>query len=92
MDVPTRQSYSMAVVPSEDRMAMAGGANIGRAGLRIPSPAITGALWAVSFNASPFLIAASVKLVYNLALYRTFKAIVPPEEVAVTEAEADDTP
>jgi MFS family permease len=80
MDVPTRQSYSMAVVPSEDRMPMAGATNFGRAAMRVPSPAITGALWAASITATPFVIAVVVKLAYNVALWRTFKSIVPPEE------------
>ncbi len=80
MDVPTRQSYSMAVVPPEDRMPMAGAANFGRAAMRVPSPAITGALWAASITATPFVIAVVVKLAYNVALWRTFKSIVPPEE------------
>ena len=80
MDVPTRQSYSMAVVSSEERMAMAGAANAGRSGMRIPSPAITGALWASSINASPFVIAGVVKLAYNIALWRMFRGVVPPEE------------
>jgi hypothetical protein len=80
MDVPTRQSYSMAVVPSEDRMPMAGAANFGRAAMRVPSPAITGALWAASISATPFVIAVAIKLAYNVALWRTFKSIVPPEE------------
>lgn len=80
MDVPTRQSYSMAVVPSEDRMPMAGAANFGRAAMRVPSPAVTGALWATSITATPFVIAVVVKLVYNVALWSAFKSIVPPEE------------
>lgn len=80
MDVPTRQSYSMAVVPSEDRMPMAGATNFGRAAMRVPSPAITGVLWAASITATPFVIAVVVKLAYNVALWRTFKSIVPPEE------------
>ena len=82
MDVPTRQSYMMAVVSSEERMAMAGAANAGRAGLRIPSPAITGGLWATSFNASPFVIAGIFKLAYNVALWRMFRGVVPPEEAS----------
>lgn len=81
MDVPTRQSYAMAVVSSEERMAMAGATNVGRAGMRVPSPAITGALWAASVNAAPFVIATAAKLAYNFALWRAFRGIIPPEEV-----------
>ena len=84
MDVPTRQSYSMAVVDSEERMAMAGAANMGRAGMRVPSPAVTGWIWASAITATPFVIGVGIKLAYNAALWRAFRAVTPPEEEEVS--------
>jgi len=82
MDVPTRQSYVMAVVPPEERSAAAGitgvarttGASIGPlfVGFMLASPALVNL---------PFFIAGSVKIAYDLILYRQFIAIRPPEEV-----------
>jgi MFS family permease len=46
MDVPTRQSYMMALVPPEERTVMAGSANLGRGFGRMPSSTVTGFLWA----------------------------------------------
>ena len=61
-------------------MAIAGATNVGRAGLRVPSPAITGAMWAASINVSPFVAASLIKLTYNAALLWAFRGVTPPEE------------
>jgi len=73
MDVPTRQSYLMAVVSPEERSAAGGITGVARtigAGL---APVFAGLLFAQPglINA-PFFIAGALKIVYDLALYRSF--------------------
>ncbi|MDA0769881.1 MAG: hypothetical protein BZY79_04770 [SAR202 cluster bacterium Casp-Chloro-G4] len=80
MDVPTRQSYTMAIVPQESRTAMATLNNLGRNAAQVISPTIGGFVAQVAFLGAPFLAGAGVKLVYNYMLYRMFKEIKAPEE------------
>ena len=80
MDVPTRQSYVMAIVPSDERVAMAGANNLGRTIFRTPSTTFTGLLWSNGVTAAPFLIAAGIKLAYDFGIYAAFRGVKPPEE------------
>ncbi len=81
MDVPTRQSYTMAVVSPDERSAAAGITGIARTTGASVAPVVTGPLLANSALLSfPFVIAGGLKIVYDLLLYRSFKAIKPPEE------------
>ena len=80
MDVPTRQSYVMAIAPPDERVVMAGANNLGRTIFRMPSTTFTGLLWSNSVTASPFIIAATTKLVYDVAVYAAFRGVKPPEE------------
>jgi MFS family permease len=90
MDVPTRQSYTMAVVDSDERSAAAGVTGIARSVGAAVSPSIAAPLVAgVGLGGLPFVIAGSLKIVYDLLLYRGFRAIRPPEE-AVEEAEVGE--
>ena len=82
MDVPTRQSYSMGIVPPEDRNVMAGTANLGRSIGRVPSSTVTGTLWSGTLTPFPWLIAALLKLSYNLAVYYSYRNLKPPEEIS----------
>lgn len=79
MDVPTRQSYTMAVVDPDERSAASGITTIARSLGAALSPALSGALLGLSLQA-PFLLAGGLKIVYDLALYRSFKALKPDEE------------
>ena len=81
MDVPTRQSYTMAVVNPDERSAAMGVTSIARSVGAMLSPAITGQLLAVtSLMGAPFVIAGSLKIVYDVLIWRGFRAIKPPEE------------
>jgi len=80
MDVPTRQSYVIAVVDPNERSAAAGVTSIARSIGAMFSPFLTGALLSASLLSWPFFIAGGLKIVYDLALYRSFRAIKPPEE------------
>jgi MFS family permease len=81
MDVPTRQSYTMAVVEPDERSAAAGITGIARTTGASFSPVVTGPLLA---NAAlinlPFFLSGGLKIIYDLLLYRNFKTIKPPEE------------
>ena len=80
MDVPTRQSYVMSIVPEGERDVMAATNNLGRGIGRLPSTAVTGALWSSSVTIAPWFTSAGLKLAYNLAIYLSFRGIRPPEE------------
>lgn len=81
MDVPTRQSYTMAVVAPDERSAASGVTAIARSVGASLSPALTGLLFSTPplFNA-PFFLAGGLKIIYDLLLYREFRAVKPPEE------------
>ena len=81
MDVPTRQSYTMAVVAPDERSAAAGITGIARTTGASLSPVVTGPLLAnAALMNLPFFLSGGLKIVYDLLLYRSFKAIKPPEE------------
>jgi MFS family permease len=81
MDVPTRQSYTMAVVAPDERSAASGITAIARSVGAAVSPALTGLLFSIPllFNA-PFFLSGGLKIIYDLLLYREFRAVKPPEE------------
>jgi MFS family permease len=80
MDVPTRQSYIMAVVDPDERSAAAGVTTIARTAASSLGPVVTGALFGFSLLSLPFFLAGSLKIVYDLALYQSFRGLKPPEE------------
>ncbi len=81
MDVPTRQSYIMAVVAPEERSAAAGITGVARTLGAAISPLFVGFMFArpalINF---PFFIAGTLKVFYDLLLYKQFVAVRPPEE------------
>jgi len=81
MDVPTRQSYTMAVVSPDERSAASGVTSIARSVGAAISPSLTGIFFAVpALLGVPFYLAGGLKIVYDLLLYRGFRAMKPPEE------------
>ena len=81
MDVPTRQSYIMAVVSPEERSAAAGITGVARTLGAAISPFFVGLMFArPSWINAPFFIAGTLKIVYDLLLYRQFVSVRPPEE------------
>jgi MFS family permease len=81
MDVPTRQSYTMAVVDPDERSAAAGVTGIARTVGAALAPVVAGPLYAAPALASlPFLLAGGLKIAYDVALWRSFRAVKPPEE------------
>jgi MFS family permease len=83
MDVPTRQSYVMAVVEPDERSAAAGVTGIARTVGASISPSLSSVLVASAATAAlPFYIAGGLKILYDLLVYRDFRSVRPPEEVA----------
>jgi hypothetical protein len=79
MDVPTRQSYLMAVVRPEERTFAGGVTNLARMSARAVAPIIAGgamqaALW------TPLAAAAAMKIAYDWILWVQFRRVRPPEE------------
>ena len=86
MDVPTRQSYTMAVVDPDERSAAAGLTGIARSTGAALSGNVAAPLIATpSLAALPFLVAGALKIVYDLALWRLFRARPAPEEAPQPE-------
>jgi len=88
MDVPTRQSYVVAVVRPEERAAAAGATNLVRTAGWAVAPAFAGAAMQGVALWSPLAAGAALKIAYDLLLYRRFRRIKPPEEKAGEEREA----
>jgi MFS family permease len=76
MDVPTRQSYTMAVVDPDERSAAAGITGVARTTGAALAPAIAGPLLGnPALMGVPFLLAGSVKILYDLLLWRRFRRV-----------------
>ena len=82
MDVPTRQSYTMAVVDPDERTATAGLTNVARTASTAVSPLVTGVAFAAGSFALPFFLAGALKIAYDVLLYGSFRRVKPPEEAA----------
>ncbi len=80
MDVPTRQSYVMAVVDEADRTPAAGFTNVSRSVTSSFSPSLAGYAIANLWIGLPFVAAGTLKLAYDLIIYGSFRKIKPPEE------------
>jgi MFS family permease len=80
MDVPTRQSYVVAVVDEDERVAAAGFTNIARNVAQAITPIVSGTAMQVIGLGVPFLLGGGLKIVYDLLLFVMFRSIRPPEE------------
>ena len=81
MDTPARDSYTMAVVGPEERVAMASIHMVGRSATGAVGPSATTALWSVFSAGVPLVSAAVLKITYDLTLYAMFRNVRPPEEI-----------
>ena len=79
MDVPTRQSYIMAVVRPEERVHASGITNLTRMTGWAVAPMVAGALSSIALSL-PIIIGPSLKIIYDVLLYQAFLKIKPPEE------------
>ncbi len=80
MDVPARQSYTMAVVEPPERTATAGVTSLARGVAQVPGPAIAGALLVPIGIGVPLVATGVLKIVYDLLLFALFKSRPAPEE------------
>jgi hypothetical protein len=86
MDLPTRQSYLAAVVEPDERSAAAGVTTVARTLASSLAPVITGTLLSAGLLSLPFLLSGGLKIAYDLALWRAFRSVKPPEEQAAPAA------
>jgi len=82
MDLPTRQSYLMSIVPAHDRTAAAALTNGVRVSAWTVGALLAGPFMALAGLSAPLIAGAGLKIVYDLVLYRDFRRIRPPEENA----------
>ena len=82
MDVPTRNSYVMAIVLPEERPAAASITAVPRSLASAASPLAAGYLLGVSSFGWPLIAAGVLKIAYDLMLLAMFGKIRPPEESA----------
>lgn len=81
MDVPARQSYTVAVVRPEERSAASGVTGVARSiGASVSPMLATMCMASASLMSLPFFLAGGIKIAYDLLLYRAFVAHRPPEE------------
>jgi MFS family permease len=83
MDVPVRQSYTMAMVLPEERSAAAGITGVAKTTGAAIGPLFAG--WLLGHQATldwPFFIGGALKILYDLLLYRAFVRTPAPEETA----------
>jgi MFS family permease len=80
MDVPTRQSYVLAVVAPEERMFASGVTNLVRLCAWAVAPAFAGLMTAKGSLFVPLVVGAAMKIAYDLLLYAAFRQERPPEE------------
>ena len=81
MDVPTRQSYTLAVVSPDEMSAAAGVTGVARTTGAALSPIFAGLLFGnPALLSVPFFLAGGIKIVYDLLVYRSFRALKAPEE------------
>jgi MFS family permease len=81
MDVPARQSYTMAVVDPSERTATAGITSLARGLAQVPGPAIASAFLVPLGLGVPLLATGVLKIAYDLLLYATFRSRPAPEEI-----------
>jgi MFS family permease len=81
MDVPTRGSYVMAIVPPEERAAAAAMTSVPRSLAASAGPFLAGYLLSISTFGWPLIVAGGLKIIYDLLLLAMFSAVKPPEEL-----------
>ena len=80
LDVPTRQSYTMAVVDPSERAASAGIMSVARNIGAAIAPLFTGTVLAAPSLGLPFLLAGGLKIIYDVWIFALFRHLRPPEE------------
>src|SRR3989449_6410873 len=82
MDVPTRQSYVMAIVRPRERTLASGVTNVTRNIAWAVGPSFAGIVMQHVALAGPLFIGGTLKIAYDVLLYGSFRRVKPPEEAA----------
>lgn len=82
MDVPTRQSYVMAMVRPEERTFASGVTHLVRLTGWASGPAFAGVFMQFLALGSPLVVGAVMKITYDGLLWLSFRRIRPPEETS----------
>jgi MFS family permease len=90
MNVPTRQSYTMAVVDPDERAAAASVTGVARSVSSAGSPVIAGALLNATTFGWPLVIAGTLKACYDVLLLLRFRGVRPDEEIVRVDEGAND--
>ena len=85
MDVPARQSYTMAVVDPEERTAAAGVTSLARGIAQAVGPALASAVLVPIGLAAPLVACGILKISYDIALFGAFRAVRAPEEMRAAD-------
>ncbi|MBZ5682905.1 MAG: MFS transporter [Acidobacteriia bacterium] len=81
MDVPTRQSYVAAVVRPNERTFASGLTNLARNVFWAVGSTVAGLVMQNLAFSAPLVIGGGMKVTYDVALYRAFRKVRPPEEL-----------
>jgi len=81
MDVPTRQSYVAAVVLPNERTFASGLTNLARNVFWAVGSSVAGLVMQNLAFSAPLVIGGGMKVAYDVALYRAFRKLRPPEEL-----------
>lgn len=82
MDVPTRQSYVAALVKPGERTFASGITNLARNLFWAVGSGVAGAMMQALTFSAPLLVGGGAKVTYDLLLYKSFRALKPPEEIS----------
>jgi MFS family permease len=91
MDVPTRQSYVAALVKPQERAYASGVTNITRTGAWAAASTLSGLVMQRLAFSAPLLIGGTLKIAYDLLLYRNFRHLKPPEELTAKTIDLQST-
>jgi MFS family permease len=80
MDVPTRQSWLMAVVAPRERLLASGVTHLVRLGGWAAAPFVAGALASRFSLGAPIVAGVAMKIVYDVLLWLSFHDVRAPEE------------
>ncbi|HTE66005.1 MAG TPA: MFS transporter [Candidatus Binatia bacterium] len=86
MDIPARQSYTMAVVEPQERTATAGVTSLARSVGQVLGPALAGAVLVPLGVGAPLIAGGALKTIYDLSLYAFFRSRPTPEEALAAPA------
>jgi MFS transporter len=84
MDVPTRQAYTLSLVPPHDRARAAGVTAAVRPAAASVAPVLTGIAFQLAAAGLPFVLAGAIKIVYDLSLLATFRNVAVDEHAGTT--------